>query len=142
MSLEWDESLVLGLDEIDKQHRSIFEQFKKVSEAAQQGKSAAIIEELAAFLFEYAHLHFSTEDGIMVEYGYPKIEVQREEHATFSRDANEIRQRIGRQGASKEIAIEATAKLMRWIIQHIRKHDKEMVAYVKECIALRQRYSG
>ena len=36
MSLQWDESLVLGIDEIDNQHKSIFVRFEKLSEAAQQ----------------------------------------------------------------------------------------------------------
>ena len=142
MSLQWDESLVLGFEEIDNQHKSIFEHFEKLSEAAQEGKSKEIIEELAVFLFDYAHMHFATEDKIMVEYGYPKIEVQRHEHGEFTRDTNELKKRIEQEGATREVAIEATGKLLRWIIHHIRKHDKEMVAYVKESIALRQKYEA
>jgi hemerythrin len=142
MSLKWDESLVLGFEEIDKQHKSIFARFEKLSEAAQQGKSKETIEELAAFLFDYAHVHFTTEDKLMVEYGYPKIEIQRHEHGEFTRDANELKKRIEQEGATREAAIETTGKLLRWIVQHIKTHDKEMVAYVKECIALRQKYEN
>jgi hemerythrin len=142
MSLQWDESLVLGLEEIDRQHKSIFDHFEKLSEAAQQGKSKEIIEELAVFLFEYAHMHFATEDKIMVEYKYPKIDEQRHEHGEFTRDTNELKKRIEQDGATREVAIEATGKLLRWIIQHIKKQDFEMVSYVKECIALRQKYEN
>lgn len=140
MSLKWDESLVLGFDEIDNQHKSIFEHFEKLSNAAQQGESKEVIEELAVFLFDYAHMHFTTEDKIMVEYRYPKIEVQRHEHGEFTRDANELKEKITQDGATREVAIDTTGKLLRWIIQHIRKHDLEMVTYVKECISLRQKY--
>jgi hemerythrin len=140
MSLQWDESLVLGFDEIDNQHRSIFEHFEKLSEAAEQGKSKEIIEEMAIFLFDYAQLHFATEDKIMAEYGYPKIEVQRHEHGDFTQDSNKLKKRIEQEGATREVAIEVTGKLLRWIIQHIRKHDMEMVAFIKESIALRQKY--
>ncbi len=142
MALQWDESLELGFEEIDSQHKGIVEHFGKLSEAAQQGKSKEIVEELAVFLFDYAHMHFTTEDKIMVEYRYPKIEVQRHEHGEFTRDANELKNKIEQEGASKEVAIAATGKLLRWIINHIKKHDKEMVAYVKECIALRQKYEN
>lgn len=142
MAIQWDESLVLGLDEIDAQHKSIFEHFEKLSEAAQQGKSKEVIEELSAFLFDYAHVHFTTEDKIMVEYKYPKLEVQRHEHGEFTRNANELKKRLELDGATREIAIDATGKLFKWIIQHIKKHDKEMVEYVKECIELRQKYEN
>lgn len=142
MALQWDESLELGFEEIDNQHKGIVEHFGKLSEASQQGKSKEIIEELAVFLFDYAHVHFATEDKIMVEYRYPKIEIQRREHGEFTRDTNELKKKIELEGATREIAIAATGKLLRWIIQHIKKHDKEMVDYVKECIALRHKYEN
>jgi hemerythrin-like metal-binding protein len=142
MSLQWDDSLILGLDEIDSQHKTIFEHFEKLSEATQKGTSKEIIEELAVFLFDYAQVHFTTEDKIMTEYKYPEIETQRHEHGEFTRDANEIKKRIERDGATREVAIEVTGKLLRWIINHIKKHDKEMVEYIKECIALRQKYES
>jgi hemerythrin-like metal-binding protein len=135
MALQWDESLILGFDEIDNQHKSIFEQFEKLSEAVQQGKSKDIIAELAVFLFEYTHVHFSTEDRIMVKYGYPDIGVQREEHGAFTRDANELKEKIVAEGATRQVAIETTGILLRWIINHIKKHDKEMVTFIRGVIA-------
>jgi hemerythrin len=33
MGLVWDETFVLGIDEVDQQHRSIVEHFTKFSEA-------------------------------------------------------------------------------------------------------------
>ena len=142
MALQWDESLLLGFEEIDNQHKAIFEHFVKLSEAAQEGKSKEIIADLAVSLFDYAHVHFPAEDKIMVEYRYPKIEAQRHEHEEFTRDAHELKKRMEQEGASQEAAIKATGMLLRWILNHIKKHDKEMVEYVKECIALRQKYEN
>ena len=133
MSLQWDESLLVGIEEIDDPHRVIFEQFFKLTEAVQQGKSNEIIEKLANYLLEYAHLHFSAEEKIMVEYKYPNIDEQRHEHEEFKRNANKLKKRLLQEGAKREIAIEAIGKLLRWIIRHIGHLDKEMVAYVKEC---------
>lgn len=141
MPLRWDDSLVLGIDEIDNQHRSIFEHSEKLSEAAQQGTQQELVEELTTFLFEYAQMHFATEDRIMLEYKYPKIELQRSEHGEFTRDAKEFKNRIEKDGATREIAIEVSGKLIRWIYNHIRTHDREMVAYVRECMALREKYT-
>lgn len=137
MSLNWDESLVLGFDEIDNQHKSIFDHFKKLSEAVQLGKSKEIIEELADFIVDYANTHFIAEEKLMLEHAYPKIETHRSEHDEFSRDAKDFRKRVEQDGATREVAIEMTGMLLRWIIRHIRQHDMEMAAFVKEGIKTR-----
>lgn len=142
MSLQWDESLELGIEEIDNQHRSIFEHFKQLSEAAQEGTSKEVVEDLVAFLNDYTQAHFATEDKLMVEYRYPKIDEQRHEHSEFTKDIRELKRRIEDKGATREISLEITGKLLRWIIQHVKNHDKIMVEYVKECIALRQKYDN
>jgi hemerythrin len=136
MSLLWDESLVLGIEEIDNQHHAIFEQFELFSEAVQQRKSNESIEQLAGFLIEHAHVHFSTEEKIMAEFRYPNIDIQRHEHKEFERDASELKKRVEQEGATREIAIRATGTILRWIIQHIKTHDKEMVEYVKGCVVV------
>ena len=76
----------------------------------------------------------------MLEYKYPKIEIQRHEHEEFTRESHELKKRIERDGGTRELAIETTGKLLRWIIQHIKKHDRDMVDFVKESIALSQKY--
>jgi len=139
MPLQWDDSLVLGLEEIDNQHRSIFEHFQKMSEAVQCGEPAEILEDLSVFLCNYAEIHFSAEEKVMRGYGYPEIGEQRHEHAEFTHDANMLRESIKRGGVTKEMAIETTGKLFRWIIRHIKTHDKKMAEYVKECIALKEK---
>ncbi|NTV15114.1 MAG: hemerythrin family protein [Desulfobulbaceae bacterium] len=135
MALQWDESLVLGLEEIDDQHRSIFEHFQKMSEAVQKGEPTKIIEQLSVFLSEYAAIHFKAEEKIMAEYGYPEIAAQQHEHAEFTKDANLLKETIKKDGITQELAIETTGKLFRWIIKHIKTDDKQMVAYIKEHMA-------
>lgn len=132
MSLKWDETLVLGFDEIDNQHKSIFEHFIRLSEAVQLGKSKEIIEELANFIVDYANTHFIAEEKLMLAHAYPKIEMHQNEHAEFSRDAKRFQARVEQEGATREAAIEMTGMLLRWIIRHIRQHDMEMAAFVKE----------
>lgn len=131
MSLKWDKSLELGFSEIDQQHRSIFERFDDLSKASMQGRGDEILKELSSFLHDYAEQHFACEEKIMVEYNYPAIEVQRREHADFTRYVNEFKTRIEQDQTTRELAIEVTGRLLRWIVQHIRRHDRELVEYIK-----------
>ena len=130
MSLRWDETMVLGIAEIDEQHKTIIEKFTELSEAFQAGKGTDEIPEMIAFLNDYAEMHFALEDKYMLKYVYPKIDVQRKEHSEFTHDVRALRERMQREGVSREISIETSGKLIRWIIQHISSHDREMVAYV------------
>jgi len=131
MALAWDDTFVLGIEEIDTQHQSIVEHFANFSKAVQDGSGKEILAEMAHFLVEYATLHFATEERYMQQYGYPRIEEQRSEHAEFSRDAQELVTRIQEEGASREMAIALTGKMVRWVIQHVRNHDRDMVNFVK-----------
>ena len=134
MALTWDESFVLGIDEIDHQHQSIVEHFGKFSTAIQEGCATELLLDMATFLDGYAKEHFATEERIMEKYHYPRIAEQRHEHAEFTRDADELLRRIVNEGASREIAAELAGKMVRWVIQHIRNHDHAMAEFVKECM--------
>jgi len=78
------QSLELGFSEIDDQHRSVFEHFEKLSQAARQANVKEILEELSFFLCDFAKDHFAAEEKIMAEYGYPAIELQKHQHAEFN----------------------------------------------------------
>jgi len=132
MAIAWDETFVLGIDEIDEQHRSIVEHFTKLSEAVQDGSAKEILAEMATFLVEYAQLHFETEERYMQKYDYPRIDEQRREHSDFTCDARELQRKINEEGASREMAVALTGKMVRWVIQHVRNHDRDMVAFVRE----------
>lgn len=134
MGIEWNESFILGIDEIDQQHRSIVENFTKLSTAVQEGKGTEVLADLADFLVDYAQLHFATEERFMVEYDYPRIDEQRREHEDFKRDSDELRKRIGEGGVSRELALEQTGRMVRWVINHVRNHDRDMVAYILKCM--------
>ncbi len=135
MALQWDESMTLGIAEIDAQHQAIVEHFSRLSAAAQAGAGKELLEELTQFLVAYAGEHFATEDQLMVKWLYPKIEEHRAEHKCFTLDAESFRDKVEAEGATRELAMMITGKLIRWIIQHIKKDDREMVTYLKERMA-------
>lgn len=136
MALQWDQSFVLGIDEIDQQHRTIVEQFASFSEAIQAGTAQTELSDMANFLVTYAQQHFATEEGYMERYEYPGIAEQRHEHLEFTADAHELLSRLEEDGASRELAVAMAGKLVRWVIQHVRNHDRVMVDFVKKRMAL------
>lgn len=135
MALVWDESFVLGIDEIDEQHRKLVEQFTRFSEAIQEGSDVKILSEMTDFMVEYAQFHFTTEERYMQLYDYPGIAGQLSEHAEFTRYSEDLVQRIRSEGASREISLALAGKMVRWLIRHIRSFDREMVDFIKKRMA-------
>lgn len=132
MSIEWNDTFILGIDEIDKQHQSIVEHFTNFSQAVQDGCARELLSDMADFLVNYAQEHFETEERYMLQYHYPRIDEQRHEHEQFTKDACELQKQIHEDGVSREMAVALTGKMVRWVIQHVRNHDKEMVGFIKE----------
>jgi hemerythrin len=135
MGLIWDDTYVLGIEEIDQQHKSIVDSFENFSNAVQDGSAKEVLVEMAHFLVKYAELHFATEENYMKRYDYPRIEEQRREHGDFTRDAEELVIKIHEEGSSRELSLALTGKMVRWVIQHVRNHDRDMVNFVKERMA-------
>jgi hemerythrin len=136
MAMEWNESFVLGIDEIDQQHKMIVERFRELSDAVQDAREEEVLAEMTKFLTEYAQFHFVTEERYMKQYAYPDIAEQLAEHAQFSRDAVELQSKLSGGADSHKLAVEMTGKMLRWVVQHVRNHDRKMVLYIKEKMAL------
>lgn len=130
MALSWDNSLELGVQEIDDQHREIFSHFEKLSSACQSGQGEVVLGEVLTFLDDYVAHHFSSEEALMERYRYPKLPEQREQHDIFRQVIEELRSRSREGLHGHELSLEVDRQLVRWLIQHIRSFDRELAEYI------------
>jgi len=133
MALEWCDDLTLGIDEIDRQHRAIFDHFNQLSLACHGGHGDAVVLNLLDFLEGHIHTHFETEERLMVQYGYPKRDTQIREHRQFAQDVGELRRKAESDGPSRMLAAQVAGNMVRWVVHHIRNHDTELVRYIRGC---------
>ena len=70
MSVEWDESLSIGIGIIDDQHRKLIERVNAFS-AATENMDSREIENTISYLTGYVIQHFGAEDLIMIRNGHP-----------------------------------------------------------------------
>jgi hemerythrin len=129
MALTWDDSLELGVAELDEQHQEIFRHFDKLSTACQSGQGENLLDEVLTFLNDYAAHHFSSEEAFMKQHGYPKLPEQEEQHAAFGQVITELRERARNGEQGRELAMAIDRQLVRYLIKHIGSADREMVAY-------------
>jgi hemerythrin len=135
MNLKFDENLLVGIDEIDAQHRSIFKAFNEMLEAMVSKKGPNKFYSLVQFIEDYAISHFSLEEKYMIEYGYYDYSTHRDTHQKFLREFSTIKNKYDKEGVSSHLVISTQNWLFNWLKNHIEQIDKEFVDFLKPQIA-------
>ena len=81
--LKWDDSLVVGVTEIDHQHQNLVRMICDLHEAMRSGKGKEQVESILRELEDYAVEHFGYEENLMEQYKYPGYLNHRKEHEAF-----------------------------------------------------------
>jgi len=128
--VKWKEEYRIGVDEIDEQHKKIFEIANEAYELLKDefcyDKYDRIIE-LLEELKDYAKFHFSFEEDYMLSIKYKGYFSQKVAHDNFidkvnSFDLNEIDEN------QDQYVLEILDFVVDWISQHILKSDKKIVS--------------
>ena len=83
MSIEWSLDLATGVDEIDKQHKELFQRINNLLEACNHGKGKEEVKKVIWFLEDYVITHFSEEERYMGKYDYPEYSGHKRQHLEF-----------------------------------------------------------
>lgn len=122
---EWD----TGVELIDQQHRQLLAQFDQVLKALQVKGQDRHFGSLLAFLADYVELHFSSEEALMVEVGFPDLTRHRAIH-------DEMRARVRAlledyETSSDLVTFELLEFLTNWLIDHISVEDRRVAEYIR-----------
>lgn len=128
--IEWTDDFMIGIPEIDMQHRSLINSLNKLIE--KYDANPGEIKEILDFLVDYVLLHFETEETLMEKYNYPDMEEHVKEHRAFTKDINKFMDDFIMLGPSPEMEKRIEEGLVSWIKNHILNVDKKMGQYLKE----------
>ena len=116
---------VIGVPEIDDEHRRLFELIGEV-DAAVKAESDSISTAMALLneLKQYAVTHFTHEEAYMAEIHDPELPRQQKEHQAFVNKVNSYRfSDITDSAIAKELILELLDYLSRWLMSHILGSD-------------------
>ena len=68
---KWNDELLVGLKEIDDEHKELFSLFQSLSSDINADKDVKIIKSAVAYLDNYVKEHFSSEERHMEMFKYP-----------------------------------------------------------------------
>ncbi len=130
MLLVWDDSLSVGIEEIDLEHRELVDLVNQLHQSIRddqdQAQQIALIEQIK----ERVQGHFDTEERWFKEHGFPEAEEHIERHQEFLQRMSDFQTQIefNRFG----VGVEMTLFLSEWLETHLKDEDQRYSKYFTE----------
>jgi len=132
MSLvEFDPVLLTGVDDIDAQHRELFQRIGQLLEASRNHRSREEVVRLLEFLGGYVVDHFASEEVTMEAARYPRVEGHRAEHRQFMKELEILRHELKSEGPSNLFVIRVGNRVTEWLREHIYRTDRLLGEWLK-----------
>jgi hemerythrin len=128
--VEWQESLSIGVLEVDIQHKLLFEKFNAFLAACESDMSADGIYRLFWFLEAYAITHFGEEEKLMQRIAYPDFARHREKHQSFAAEVARLKEQLKNEGPTPGLVASMTMFITNWLVDHISNMDRAMGRFV------------
>lgn len=122
--LEWRDDLCVGEPTIDDQHKGFIDLAKRIgSLISAQAPSALILANVEAIVVSTGH-HFTTEEGILNQVGFPEVASHRLDHAVIYDQVSGLVARLSVQSSGEEIAT-AVRTIVAILVEHMQLKDME-----------------
>lgn len=132
MPITWSERFVVGVEQIDDQHRRLIKQLNKLEAAVNQGAPEPVISEILEFLEAYASEHFAFEETVMDQTGCMAARINCLGHQAFERSLKAIRAEFDQHGPTAGLAYKVQNNLLNWAEHHIGGIDCRLRAHTWE----------
>ncbi|WP_026895879.1 bacteriohemerythrin [Clostridiisalibacter paucivorans] len=129
--IRWDDSLILGVAEIDSQHKKLFEETYELLDMCSKGTGKSVIEGKIAFLKKYVIEHFESEERLHRKYNYPNTSEHKNAYKIFIEKVKTVEKDFAKSRQTSSVLINVNRIMNRWFLEHIKRTDKAFVEYMK-----------
>ena len=128
----WDDSLSVGVDLIDEQHKMLISHLNEISTAVENKLGVEKIMKTMDFLLKYTDFHFGTEEKHMNELNYPGLDFHLEQHGEFKTTLNNLIEDFREDGSTEPLAKAIETFLFNWLVKHIKDVDQQFGDFLTE----------
>ncbi len=119
----WDDRFLLGIEEIDKQHKELVKLLEEFGKMLAKGDRQSAIDFLLSKVKDYIEFHFTYEEAFQESIGYPELEQHKKAHQIFVKEYEKVLELLNK-GDEKAVR-ELNAFLIGWLFTHIDKTDRK-----------------
>lgn len=119
----WKSDYSVGIDSIDRQHKKLVNLINQLQTAADYSTGEDLEREVLDELVDYTRTHFSYEEGLMEQNGYPDFKPHQAQHIKMIRKVEDI---LTEYEQNHAVAMQDAVDFLRdWLINHINDTDKQ-----------------
>lgn len=123
-ALVWDESLAIGDETVDNQHKTLFEAVNSLVRAIASSDSKDSIAKILVLLEKYADVHFAAEEKLMKSINYRDLEKHKAIHDDFRVKVQELKSKFDK--GEVHIKFETFAFVKDWLLNHVSGDDQDI----------------
>ncbi|MCU7842356.1 MAG: bacteriohemerythrin [Candidatus Thiodiazotropha sp. (ex Monitilora ramsayi)] len=125
--VEWSDTLSVGIEEIDEQHKLLVDLVNKMHEAIHQRHGSDVVNSILADLADYTRIHFAVEESLMRILNYPGYEEHKEIHEELLHSVVDLQEKVAT--GKKSIGFELMHFLKTWLTKHIMEEDMQYSSF-------------
>ena len=128
--IQFSPNLVTHVDEIDNQHKELFNRINAVTSLGAGSVNRDETEKTLNLLGLYIIKHFADEEVLQRKSGYPKYKWHHEQHGEYISEFQDLKKEYQKNGASTEFTLRMNKSMVDWIVKHIKNVDVEFCKYI------------
>ncbi len=126
----WNDSLSVGLNEIDSQHKVLINLINDLNDAMKAGKGKEVAGKILTELLNYTHTHFGNEEKYFEKFKYPDTAGHIKLHRSFTDKIAEFKKDF--ESGKAGLSLQMMDFLSDWLREHIKGTDPKYVPLFKE----------
>lgn len=125
----WQEEYSVGVSRLDEQHKRLVAIINRLEDAVEEGEEKGEMVKVLDSLAGYIRTHFTDEERLMSEYGYPGTEEHQKEHVRLAGKVADIYRDYFR--GNLPLSAEVMDFLNSWLAEHIAGSDRKYAAFFR-----------
>ncbi|MCB9481589.1 MAG: bacteriohemerythrin [Desulfobacteraceae bacterium] len=126
--IKWNNDFVLGIEEIDGQHKKLVSMVNRLDSARKLKKSRDDIAKILSDLADYTFYHFSREESLFEKYNYSDKENHKRIHKNLVSKVIDFKNSF--ESGNADLTSDLMAFLEDWLRNHIMKTDRAYASFL------------
>lgn len=127
-AISWSPEYAVGHELIDQQHQRLFALLADVRKQAYSDDNSTLLNTSLMAMVDYAAQHFSDEEALMKEVGYPDLTLHKVQHDKLT---NQVEDMVDNLKGGEIVMIEHLLLFLTdWLVEHILVEDLAVTKYI------------